>query len=138
MRGHDNIHGANGNDRVEGGQGLDTLYGDSGNDTIVGGEAGDTLYGNNGNDQLYGQSGGDTFVFSGALGNDRVRDFVNDVDTLKFDDAIWGGGKSVAQVVAQYAKVVGSDTVFDFGGGNKVTVSGITDTSVFLNDIIIF
>ncbi len=138
MRGDDLLRGANGNDVLMGGEGKDTMHGDNGNDTLKAGDGNDLIYGTAGNDQLYGEAGADTFVFAKPFGSDRVRDFADDVDQLKLDDAIWGGGKSVAQVVAQYATVVGSDTVFDFGGGNKVTVSGISNTSVFLNDIIIF
>lgn len=138
MRGADFLRGSGGNDRLEGGAGADKLYGDGGNDTLLGGDATDLLLGGAGNDQLYGQAGTDTFQFAPAFGVDIVMDFQNNQDTLKLDDAIWGGGKSASDVVAQYARVVGTDTVFDFGGGNTITVKNVTSTSVFLDDITIF
>lgn len=138
MRGADFLRGSGGNDRLEGGAGADKLYGDGGNDTLLGGDATDLLLGGAGNDQLYGQAGTDTFQFAPAFGADIVMDFQNNQDTLKLDDAIWGGGKSASDVVAQYARVVGTDTVFDFGGGNTITVKNVTSTSVFLDDITIF
>jgi serralysin len=138
MRGDDLLRGANGNDVLNGGKGNDTMHGDNGNDTLKGGDGNDLMYGTAGNDQLYGEGGSDTFVFAKPFGADRVRDFTDNVDQLKLDDAIWGSTKTAAQIVADYATVVGSDTVFDFGDGNKITVNGVTDTSVFLNDIVIF
>lgn len=138
MRGADFLRGSGGNDRLEGGAGADKLYGDGANDTLLGGDATDLLLGGAGNDQLYGQAGTDTFQFAPAFGADIVMDFQNNQDTLKLDDAIWGGGKSASDVVAQYARVVGTDTVFDFGGGNTITVKNVTSTSVFLDDITIF
>ena len=138
MRGNDMLKGANGKDRVEGGDGKDTLHGDGGNDTLLGGDGNDLIFGTAGNDQVFGNAGKDTFVFAPGFGSDKVKDFSDNTDQLKLDDAIWGGGKTAAQVVSSFATVVGGDTVFDFGGGQKITVQGITDTSVFVNDIIIF
>lgn len=138
MRGADFLRGSGGNDRLEGGAGADKVYGDGGNDLLYGGDGTDLLLGGAGNDQLYGQAGTDTFQFVPSFGADTVMDFQNNQDTLKLDDAIWGGGKSVSDVVAQYARVVGANTVFDFGGGNTITVSNVTDTSIFLDDIKIF
>lgn len=138
MRGADTLRGGAGTDRLEGGVNRDKLYGEAGNDTLVGGSAIDELTGGGGNDQLYGQTGADTFIFAPTFGVDTIFDFVDNQDTLKLDDAIWGGGKSVSDVIAQYAHVVGADTVFDFGGGNSFTVKNITNTAAFLDDITIF
>lgn len=138
MRGADTLRGGNENDRLEGGVNRDRLFGESGNDFLKGGGGQDELTGGSGNDSLHGGYDPDTFVFAPAFGADLIQDFVDNQDTLKLDDAIWGGGKNVSDVVAQYARTVGTDTVFDFGGGNTITVKNITNTAVFLDDITIF
>lgn len=138
MRGDDLLRGANGADAVLGGAGKDILHGDNGNDTLRGGEGNDKIYGTADNDNLWGEAGRDSFVFASGFGSDRVKDFDDDIDQLRLDDAIWGGGKTSAQVVADFASVVDGNTVFNFGGGQKITVTGVTDTAMFLNDIVIF
>ncbi len=138
MRGDDMLRGANGGDAVLGGAGKDVLHGDNGNDTLWGGAGNDKIYGTADNDNLWGEADRDTFIFAVGFGSDRVKDFADNIDQLRLDDAIWGGGKTAAQVVAAFASVVDGNTLFNFGGGQKITVSGVTDTSVFLNDIVIF
>lgn len=137
MRGDDLLRSDLGNDKVYGDDGRDTIHGEDGNDKIWGGDSSDQLYGSAGKDQLHGDLGNDAFVFATGAGADKIYDFENDVDTLKLDDAIWGGGLSKAQVIADYASVVNGNTVFNFGDGNKVTILGVTDTSIFQNDIAI-
>lgn len=139
MRGNDSLHGNNGNDLLDGGAGTDALYGDSNNDTLRGGDGNDVLNGGSGNDSLVGQGGDDVFVFGTGMGGaDKVSGFQDNHDTLKFDDALWGGGKTIAQVLAAFAHVVGADTVFDFGGGNTVTLLGFTNINALSNDIVLF
>lgn len=143
MRGNDSIHGKAGNDSIEGGEGADKLYGDNGADTLLGGYGNDQIYGNGGNDWISGGLGADTFVFAGTFaltgGQDTISDFKDNVDTIKLDDSLWGGAAmTVAQVIATYATVSGGNTVFNFGSGKVFVVNGVTDTSVFLDDIVIF
>ncbi len=138
MRGNDNLRGGNGQDSLLGGNGNDALTGDAGDDTIRGGVGNDKITGSAGNDGLFGDDGNDTFIFKNGFGIDKVKDFADNTDTLKLDDALWGGGKTDAQVVAEFATVSDGNTVFDFGGGQKFSVQGVTDTSVFLDDILIF
>lgn len=137
MRGNDNLKGAKGADELHGDDGNDKLYGNSGNDTIFGGAGDDLLSGMGGKDRLIGDQGADTFVFTSAINSDRISDFEDNIDTIQLDDALWGGSMSVAQVVANFATVVDGNTVFDFGGGNMITISGLTDTAALLNDITI-
>ncbi len=135
MRGNDLVYSYNGNDSVYGDLGRDTLYGENGNDKLYGGDNADWIYGSTGSDQLFGAQGSDSFVFSTSGGTDRIHDFEDNTDTLKIESDIWGGGLSREEFVAEYALVVNGNTVFNFGGGNKITVMGVTDTSIFVDDI---
>jgi subtilisin family serine protease len=138
------IHAMRGNDKIRAGDGADVAYGDDGDDVVGGGGGHDTLWGgggddkligNTGNDRLAGGTGADTFVFKANFSKDKIMDFEDNVDTLKLDDVLWGGGKTAAQVVDQYATVSGGNTIFDFGNGDVITIIGITDKSIFDNDI---
>lgn len=62
--GNDRINGRGGDDRLSGGAGVDTLIGGAGNDTLSGG------------------AGNDTFVFTGASGQDVIRDFRDGQDRI--------------------------------------------------------
>ena len=137
-RGNDSVHGNNGNDWIEGYDENDRLFGDRNNDTISGGSGNDLINGGTGIDSLNGNAGLDTFIFNPGFGIDTIAGFEDNIDRLKLDDAIWGGGKTVAQVIATYAHVVGANTVFDFNNGNKFTVLGVTNLAVFQDDITIF
>lgn len=137
-RGSDSVHGNNGNDWIEGYDENDKLFGDRNNDTISGGSGNDLINGGTGIDSLNGNAGLDTFIFNPGFGIDTIAGFEDNIDTLKLDDAIWGGGKTVAQVISTYAHVVGANTVFDFNNGNKFTVLGVTNLAVFQDDITIF
>lgn len=130
--GNDTLKGGDGNDRMAGNDGRDRLLGGAGNDRLSGGNGNDTLRGNNdndrldggaGNDRLEGGNGADVFIF--AEGADRVLDFRKAVDTLELDHGLWVGGLT-AKGVLDYAEVVGTDTVFDFGGGNTLTLEDYT------------
>ncbi|WP_347312096.1 calcium-binding protein [Defluviimonas sp. SAOS-178_SWC] len=156
---HDTIYAGGGNDVVNGGMGRDKawlgdgndrytdavqfgfnahdeVFGMAGDDTINGGGGDDWLNGGTDDDVLTGGLGADSFVFLAGYGQDRVTDFADNVDTLVLDDALWGGGKTVAQVIADHASVVGSDVVFDFGG-HSLTVAGVTNLGVFSDDIMV-
>ncbi len=100
------------------------MEGLSGNDTLSGGA---------GNDTLIGGTGADTFRFNAD--RDLVTSFENNVDTLLFDDALWGGGARSAEDILEDARVVGSSVVFDFGDGDVLTVQGVTSLSLLENDI---
>jgi Ca2+-binding RTX toxin-like protein len=157
---YDTIRGGDGNDRAWGGNGRDlvylgngndifwdngqndanghdTIWGGAGNDTVNGGGGNEVIWGEAGNDLLSGGIGADRFVFAAACGADLVTDFTDDVDTLAFDDALWGGGLTIVQVIATYASAVASGTVFDFGGGNTVTLAGLASAGVLVDDILI-
>lgn len=126
LLGNDALFGAGGNDTLLGGAGNDLLHGGPGDDLLIGGPGGDTMFGG---------LGADHFAFH--AGRDVILDFQDDVDTLRIDDALWGGGaRDVAQVLA-FARVVGGNTVFDFGQGNTLTLNGFADIGALRDDLIV-
>ena len=152
-RGFDRLEGGLGNDTLNGGAGNDTLSGQDGKDRLLGGKGNDVLLGGKGWDQLLGGNGKD--VLKGGLGNDTlnggggaddfhfnhgkdvVTAFQNNIDELYLDETALGlSGQTAADVVA-LGQVVGGNAVFDFGGGNILTVKGVTNLNIFLDDIII-
>jgi serralysin len=141
--GKDSLSGGGDKDRLFGGGQADKLWGGNGNDRLSGGGGKDRLEGGGGNDKLTGGSRVDTFVFRGdSTGADKITDFTDDMDTLRLDDALWGGGLTVSQVISTYATVVngGADVLFDFGSGNRITLQGFgaTGTAALLDDIALF
>lgn len=132
----DHMFGQRGSDRLSGAGGADKLFGQKGNDTLRGGDHDDILSGDEGNDQLYGGSGADRFVFRGQ-GDDRVRDFKLDVDTLAISDAATGGMTDVNQIIKTFASVVGSDVIFEFANGSSILLSGIGSTAGLSDDLVI-
>ena len=129
------LSGLLGNDALFGAGGNDTLLGGAGNDSLFGGIGNDLLFGGVGNDQLNGGAGADHFAFH--AGRDVILDFQDNVDTLRIDDALWGGGaRTVAQVLS-YARVVGGNAVFDFGGGNVLTLNGLGSIDALRDDLIV-
>jgi Ca2+-binding RTX toxin-like protein len=120
--GNDLLRGQVGSDMLSGGNGKDRLQGGAGRDVLDGGNQTDILEGQGGNDTLTGGGGADTFRFGPGGGTDRVLDFADDVDTLAFDAALWGGGLSAAEVLDQFARDRGGNVVFDFADGTRVVV----------------
>jgi Ca2+-binding RTX toxin-like protein len=122
--GDDMLSGNGGNDVLIGGLGNDMLNGNGGNDVLTGGLGNDMLSGNRGNDVLTGGLGNDTFVYN--HGKDRISDFDLGADQLNIDDALWTGTLTKAQVL-EFARVVRGDTIFDFGGDNRLVLEDYTD-----------
>ncbi|RCW85090.1 M10 family metallopeptidase [Paracoccus lutimaris] len=117
------------------GTGVQHGFGNALSNVLRGNAAANFLSGNDGSDTLTGGGGSDNFVF--RSGGDIITDFADDVDTIRIDDAAWGGGaRSVAQLLAD-ATVVGGSIVFDFGNGNLLTVNGLTNVAALQNDLIV-
>ena len=113
-----------------GGTGLDTLAGEGGADTLNGGA---------GADLLAGGSGADVFVFDLDNGDDTISDFQNNVDTIRLDDGLWGNvSLTIADLISTYATETAASVIFDFGSGNMITIDGITNENLLLDDIEIF
>lgn len=134
--GNNTLSGRAGDDFLYGGLGNDTLLGGQGNDSLYGGQGNDTLNGAMGNDMLWGGLGNDTFLFSGAFGQDTIADFsagagVGDVISLSLGSAF----DSFAEMMAVASNVNGN-TVFNLGGGNVITVLGVSVASFAANDFL--
>jgi Ca2+-binding RTX toxin-like protein len=82
--GADRLFGVGGNDVIRGGYGNDSVYGNLGADQLTGGPGRDVLQGGAGNDTLTGGSGVDRFEFRQGDNNDRVLDWTDGVDELRF------------------------------------------------------
>jgi subtilisin-like proprotein convertase family protein len=135
-RGADSLRGYSSGDVIDGGTENDKVQGDGGADTLYGGDGKDTLSGGGGNDMLYGQGGNDYFLFGTSSAQDIVTGWTDDQDTLKIDDAIWGAGLTITQVLDTFADVVGGDTVLDFGTV-KITLLDFTDIASLSNDVVL-
>ncbi len=131
----DTLNGENGADQVYGQAGNDILNGGAGSDFLAGGTENDILDGGTGNDTLNSGSGADILVFGLGYEFDIVQGFENNVDTLEFDEALWGGGLTPAQVLANFATQFAAGVVeFNFGLGdvlhvnqNGLTVADLSD-----------
>jgi serralysin len=136
--GSDLIYGNHGGDVLLGGSDTDKIYGGQDNDTISGGAGSDTLYGNLGNDLLTGGDGFDRIYITSNGGNDTITDFTYFPDYLAIQSNINGSGiASVADVIAR-ATQSGADVVIDLGGGNSVTLSSYSTTSLNSLDVFVF
>lgn len=124
--GADEIIGGAGGDRLVGGDGADTLSGGAGNDVISGGGAGDdVLVGGDGDDSMGGDAGADTYT--GGAGTDlfigSVADLNGDVITdFSTDDRIVVVGSDLSASL----NGVAASTAVDLGGGNTLTLTGVT------------
>lgn len=128
--GNDSLFGGGNHDFLLGGTGHDTLLGQGGNDRLLGQVGDDRLVGGLGNDRLFGGTGADVFVFSAGSGADRIGDFsVAQADRLVFDDAMWSGSRSAAQVVSSFASVTAQGVLFQFTPSNSVLLEGVSTTA---------
>ena len=129
----DRMYGFDGNDLIKGNGGNDVIWGDRGNDTLKGGGGGDELFGGRGNDRIFGGAGSDwmsggwgkdtlvggagddvlqggagaskdVFVFTGDSGDDRIEDFQDGLDLIRFDRT--GGDFSDLVIVDSGAEVL--------------------------------
>ncbi|HBK90340.1 MAG TPA: hypothetical protein DDZ68_01580 [Parvularcula sp.] len=103
------------------------LDGRGGNDNISGLSGNDTLNGGAGNDTLSGGGGNDVFEFAGGFGADIITDFAPgaaDGDVIRFS-GFGNAFDSFDEVIAAAAEV-GGDVVFDFGGGDVITIRNAT------------
>ena len=144
--GEDKLYGRDGADTLYGGSQRDSLYGEAGNDKLYGEGSGDVLNGGDGNDRLDGGTGSDKltggagedlFVYAVNYAKDKVLDFVDDMDTLRLNDNLWSGAKSVSEVIKSFADLVDGDAVFDFGDGDILTIADVDSLSSLKNDILI-
>lgn len=109
-----------------GGSENDAITGNAADNILKGGKGSDTLAGETGDDRLVGGGGADSFVFAAGLGSDVIRGFNLTKDHLVLDAAIWGGdAKTAAEVIADYATMIGGKLVLDFGL-SAIVLAGLT------------
>jgi len=137
--GHDNMNGNFGNDFMSGGKGNDAMRGAAGNDVMDGNEGRDNMFGDDGSDilnggagddKLTGGNGADIFVFDEGNGADTVRDF----DTA--EDQIWIT-RSIDYFELSELSQVGADAVFDFGGGDTLTLLNTSVGDLALSNFVL-
>ncbi|TYB89197.1 Calx-beta domain-containing protein [Oceaniovalibus sp. ACAM 378] len=133
---NDTLSGGGGHDTLNGDNGSDLLLGEGGNDVLNGNAGFDTLDGGAGNDLMRGGIGIDVFIF--GEGQDTISDFANDFDTIRLDDALWGGQSLSIQQILDFADPFEGGVLFDFGGGNTLQVNNIGLVASLANDIEVF
>ncbi len=110
----------------------DTMHGAAGNDALAGNDGGDFLYGDAGNDSLAGGNGADRFYFASGGGADRIVDFSR-VQGDRIDLTGVGNVGSFADLLSR-ATQSGANTVVDFGGGDVLTLDGVSRASLLGSD----
>ena len=135
---NDTLQGDAGDNLISGGAGNDLLIGRGGNDTLVGGAGEDTLQGDEGNDVYWGQAGADTFIYTS--GADIIADFQPGMDLIRIDDAVLGDDRhTLPDLLANAIENTANNIVYlDFGGGNRLTILGISDADMLAEYIAIF
>jgi Ca2+-binding RTX toxin-like protein len=109
-------------ERVFGSQFQDDIIGSDGDDILFGNREDDFLYGGKGNDTLIGGQGNDIFGYSTIDGG---ADVINDFSDPGFI-FIFGGDPNF-DTFAELSAVstdVGNNVIFNFGGGNTLTILG--------------
>ncbi|MCC1492044.1 nidogen-like domain-containing protein [Cognatishimia sp. F0-27] len=149
--GNDSLVGGDGADRLEGGLGADVMSGGAGNDTVFGangfdildGDAGDdrlegnfgndTMHGGAGDDVLRGGIGADTFIYT--EGADRIAD-LQPVDSVQIAASLLSEATPVPEDLRDYASLNADGfIVLDFGDGNSLTFTGITNATAIIDDV---
>ncbi|MGI3212857.1 calcium-binding protein [Roseovarius tibetensis] len=111
--GADTFYGSDGDDELRVFAGDNFLFGMGGDDTLIGGS---------GNDIMEGGGGANQFFYTS--GNDEITDFQVGIDTLE----ISLDGLTAQQIIdfAATATLVEGNPVIDFGGGNTLTLHGLS------------
>ena len=125
-RGNDTLNGGEGEDRLFGGVGNDMLSGGPGDDNLQGGAGFDVLDGGVGNDILTGNFNADTFVFADNHGEDVITDFEATNSFEKIDLSGVTSIEDFSDLVATHLYEEGADSVIETGGGNWITLIGVS------------
>ena len=126
---NDRVFGQDGNDRLFGGTGNDYLDGGSGNDSLFGGAGFDTLLGSIGNDTMTGNFNADTFIFAdfgGGFGADVITDFAATNNFERIDLSRVSAIVNLFDLFSNHMSQVGADVLIDAGGGNTITLLGVS------------
>ncbi len=135
--GNDLLYGGTDDDIIWGGPGNDTIIGGAGNNSLNGGPGDNVLVGGTGNDTMRGGPGADTFIYMQGHQRVLIEDFTfEEQDRLVLDARLWDrAGLSPDAVLDRFGRVVADDTVLDFGGGDIVTLLGISNHAEFAHFI---
>lgn len=133
--GNDEMYGGDGNDVVIGLMGNNLGSGGAGDDIVFGGSGLDTLQGGSGNDLMIGGGNADVFAFGAGDGADLIIGFEDDVDTIQLSADLLPGPMTAQQVVDTYGRGVGNIVVLNFGNGDKITITGLTDPNDLVDDL---
>jgi Ca2+-binding RTX toxin-like protein len=117
--------------RVAGSSFADVITGSIGNNRLQGWEGDDLLTGNGGND---------FFVFADGDGNDKIIDFAGNGslagDTIDLTGVTTGVIDYTDLVTNHVLSNTASGVVFDFGGGDTLTLQGVTLANLHSSDFL--
>ncbi|MEL6957350.1 MAG: calcium-binding protein [Pseudomonadota bacterium] len=131
------LHGQDGDDRLEAGRGDDHLFGGAGDDSLIGGAGDDVLSGGSGDNRIDGGDGDDTLLFdhdSTALSGIRLgdgaitlsgadgSDIVSSVEYFAFNDETL----NTADLVERFSPVL-----IEGGSGNDVLIATNAASALF-------
>jgi hypothetical protein len=111
------------------------LTGNSGDNLLKGLDGKDSLNGGKGEDRLTGGGDADTFVFGKDFGKDTINDFNAGTDLINLD-AINDIIMSFSDLKNHHASQSGANLVIDAGGGDTITVKGVTIDDLDATDFI--
>ena len=119
--GNDSFTGVN---AVRGSNFADAIFGDDNANALEGRDGDDRLNGRGGADTLTGGNGADTFIYADGSGADTIADF----NRAQGDLIDVSGVAIIASFsdIQSRATVVGGNTLINFGGGNTLTLAGVT------------
>ena len=126
--GNDHVRGGRGDDVIDGGNGNDTLFGDDGNDSMRGGNGADVMWGGSGDDSMHGGNESDTL--DGGAGNDQLFGG-NGKDTLNGgvnNDVLDGGNGNDTLIGGS------GDDMLQGGEGNDTYIINTLDGNDLIND----
>lgn len=130
----DRLIGGGDNDELNGQDGNDRLYGEHGNDRLFGGAGKDVLKGGADDDRMTGGAGADVFVFND--GDDVIRDFEDNIDTIKIGRGMAGDSATVESILDD-ATVHRGHTTLHFDNGDSLTIYHLDDPDLLANDLLI-
>ena len=116
-----------------GGSGDDLIFGNQAENALRGGGGSDRLNGLRGNDTFIGGTGRDVFVFTRNSDRDTVRDFTDGTDRVDLSSFDFGSKQDALARVRD----AGSDVVFLFGHGDRLTLRNVDIDDLGAGDIII-
>lgn len=128
------LHGARGDNVMDGGKGSDSLYGGNGDDTLSGGGGADLLTGGGGSNLLMGETGHDTFLLSegdstmdGGQGSDLLDGsrMLNRHLTIDLEAGTASGSHVGTITLVSIENAIGSsegdDVIFGSDGANRLS-----------------